>query len=897
MSNILEDIERKYFLNFCGYGISPVASVSVAMVLDYMLDIKSLREPFVINFPNKEGACVPITAGVMINLFFNDYVYQKNISAARNDLMPGRHIEVFDSVARIRRQSDKGLVVYFAQDAEYTLTPNTFPFISITGKTRLTKYVDFIKHKKNFLNRRNALSIIFEPAKADIIISPATFTSKLLLITGRGTLGKTKAAISGTRMFDETLSSILKEGQNLIIRQDLEDIKGQFEEQNSGKPERYCQMFKMAYERNKDSLGENEHIGLLINLIESGLMQTQEYLDTYYQFLEQLDENHPSDKIFRNLKEYHPGLKNALPEGLKAVLINDIYIYDRYRNTIDGLLHSGIPVICLCDTIFDSRDSIDFYRNWLESNRAARRFGWTRKKIVHISGLIKHRSNFIDSDFWNLMLNYAAQKISWEVAGDRGIENLYTELSRRVSATEGADRLRDSWWRFLVPAYYIIKNTPGSINTPSQLLSLFEISADNALSDETGNDFRTFTNMLRDYKQNLKPSPRNYTVFRQHIGQIGGYNYEIPGGATEKKHSSELHSGIKSVFFTGFPYREWIGRDLMRAVREFCIPDIYIALWPQEYRATHQYIRTRILAGFFPDHYSGGINFPESLLTADLKAFEDETDLWLTPEADFESLSADNKSDVIIPSELYFNVMHKSYIADPGTDEAYAMKCDIVYFDNQDLLYLPHSSGLLVTRQDSTRGIEKCYFNELRENDVVYQYRLSRSDLRDLARQNKTVSGAFSITEKWKSAVKTLYQSCDNNLFNLEIYCDEIKSLQGLSGNPSRQNLQRWLFDEDIISPEQDNLKVLMAAAGDTDSAAFIKETLAASQQIRGFTISIAAQIKRAIAGSLSKQTESTIAGTVTVYGKKITVETRKIIALEKSDILINYGDTRKIIK
>lgn len=897
MSTILEDIEKKYFLNFGGYRLSPISAVTVAMMLDYMQDKPGARQPFVINFPNKEGACTPLITGIIINLFFDDYIYHQQIAEFRKELVPGKRIKVFDSVAMIKRKSEKGLVVQFAKEAEYTLSPSSYPFISVSDKLRLTKYADFIDRKKKFFSERNALSIIFEPTQPDTIISLRTFTSKMLLITGRGSLGKTKAAISATRMFNETLSTILKEGENLIIRQDLEEFRGLFDEQNAGKLDRYIQMFRAAYERHKDSLQNNEHIEHLNDLIASALTDTQEYLDTYIQFLEQLDENHPSNKLFRNLTEYHPGLKIALPAGLKAVLINDIYVYDKYRHTINGLLQSGIPVICFCDTIFDSRDSIDFYRTWLDGNQDAWRFGWTREKVIYLNGILQKRTNFIDTDFWNLMLNNAVQKIVWKVSDDGGIENVYTTLSKKIAANDGSDRLRDAWWRYLVPAYYIVKNTPGTINTPEQLLTLFETAAEKSSFGNIEIEIRAFVDMLRNFKQNLKASAHGYSLFRQHIGHIGSYSYEIPDGITDRKNVSGLDPGIKSVFFTGFPYREWIGRELMRAVSEYCIPDISIALWPEEYIATRQYIRSRILAGFFPDHYPGGISFPESLLITDRQLFEEETDRWMTRPTEYNRLFVDHNADMLTPAELYFNVMHKRYITDPRTDETYAVKCNIVYFDNQDLLYLPHSSGLLVAKQHSAKDIEKCYFDELRENDVVYQYRLSRSNLRDLARKNKAVSGAFTIIEKWKNIIRALYTEYESNLSMLEVYCDNVKALHGLGGNPSRQNLQRWLFDEELISPEEDNLQVLMTASGEAHPAEFIKETLAAAQQIRGFTISTAAQIKRAIGSTMGRLTETSGSRQVIVYGKNIAVETRKIIALEKSDIMISYGDTRKIIK
>jgi hypothetical protein len=88
--DILQDIEKKLFLNFGGYNISPVSAVSVAMILDYMQATSGPRQPFVINFPNKDGACVPLTAGILINFFFNDYVYYQRTVGIRKELTPGK---------------------------------------------------------------------------------------------------------------------------------------------------------------------------------------------------------------------------------------------------------------------------------------------------------------------------------------------------------------------------------------------------------------------------------------------------------------------------------------------------------------------------------------------------------------------------------------------------------------------------------------------------------------------------------------------------------------------------------------------------------------------------------------------------------------------------------------
>lgn len=494
------------------------------------------------------------------------------------------------------------------------------------------------------------------------------------------------------------------------------------------------------------------------------------------------------------------------------------------------------------------------------------------------------------------MINSSIQRIYWERFDDAGIDRQMTVLSQKIASLEGFELLKDAWWRYLIPAFYICKNTPQHVQAPVELVALFETVMMNQDPDAgLKEQLEILVENLKKFRLNSKYQQEAFPVFSQQLGRIGSLNYELPVRASRTLITTTLSPLLKKICFSGYPYREWIQQDLMRAVKEYCIPEIRLLLWPDEYSLTRSYIRSRLMASYFPDNYKGSIRFPENLMVSDRKSFEDDIIARMLPEVSAAMQAPDNINPFL---EVNFNLQHRNYIVEAGTDEGYAERCDIIYFANQDFLYLPYGSRLLITREfgNHEMKVEKSDFAGLTEGTFIFQYRLTRADLRDLARQNAEISGAFQVLEQWKTILKGLYLSFSNDLNKLETHCRSFcTNLTG--GNPSRQNLQRWLFDDDLISPEKDNLNILMLAAGMTDTGLLVNSTMAAAGRITGFTISIASQVKNAIINELNKKSEPGESFELYIYGKKINVETREIIALEKADALINYNDTKKIIR
>jgi hypothetical protein len=67
------------------------------------------------------------------------------------------------------------------------------------------------------------------------------------------------------------------------------------------------------------------------------------------------------------LKEkFYPGLKLTLLKNLRAVIINDIFQFELYADTINNFINNGVPVFVISNRLVDFHNNPAFYTEFFD---------------------------------------------------------------------------------------------------------------------------------------------------------------------------------------------------------------------------------------------------------------------------------------------------------------------------------------------------------------------------------------------------------------------------------------------------------------------------------------------------------------------------------------------------
>ena len=211
-----------------------------------------------------------------------------------------------------------------------------------------------------------------------------------------------------------------------------------------------------------------------------------------------------------------------------------------------------------------------------------------------------------------------------------------------------------------------------------------------------------------------------------------------------------------------------------------------------------------------------------------------------------------------------------------------------------------NASKILSETEDSNGNfvIRELNFNELTLGLKIFKFRKDRSTYKEIASNNKIAKEAFAKLEFWKDTLENLYLSVDSDLGKLEALLIETKLKFGIKdGNPIRSNIQMWLFDDEKISPRISNLEIILRAAEVKE----IENTLIGLVEaykiiVNGFYQRINRIIKKNIMNQLVMKRVGDHKMTLMIEKSVIEVESRIIMSKERSDIEIDYQNTRKIL-
>jgi hypothetical protein len=911
--DFIQGIGKEYYSDIGEGKLSPLTKASLGLSLRY---IKSFcndekKQPLFLCFPSKMDVSVYLSCGILIDFFFHDYYNQSENRLDELDLRTGDKIRIFGELTTWHNGKIKVTQAFTNEfgrrERREFFVPLRKSYLSHINRNKseakqIVSIETFNRKVSELRKNKNAISKILSEEKEELGINKGLLESKVLLVTGRGNAGLLRKVLKSQQVYSETLAEIFSEGSNLLLSPDLENYKAIFDAATEQGVRDYQQLFKAVYQRfSGNEIIDQDLFGKLKGMVDRGQFQTEEFVQAYDRLINDVSEE---DKFaaFVNLKANYPGVLKSISK-LRAVVINDVTLYEGYKTTISGLLNRGIPVVIICDRNIDSSESAGFYLRLFNEADNAYRINWNRKKIRSLLPIAEQGVSYLDRTVWQTACKYAQQKIKFRTFSGGVAENIISTLPKAISALEGFERLKEYFWKYMFPVGFIIKNTPGRIRSVKSLVSEFN-SIYNEVSSQLNASLREqideAVDVFTNYTFNEKCVEGWWILYYQELGEINGFSYSIPFANVGCQTTKNLSEYTRSIVFTGFPYKEWSYHILTDAICRFFIPEIKLLLWRNESSVTYHYIRARVAASYFLDMIPGSWNFPTDLLLTDKKEIEAEIDELLEIGKDFRISAEKEYADFFGYDPA---ARHRRYLVNSqDIEEGYAVKCNVIHFEEEEYMYLPHRSTVLamVDSLSDKISLKKCDFGELAPKFTVFVYRLDTAKLRELARNNPKLFRAFINLETWKSSLKNLYDCVNRNLASLEILLNDVKTKKRLKGNPNRSNIRRWLFDDNLISPEDDNLEVLLYASGvlkQDDIDDIIQSTNEASRDITGFSISMSSRIQNYIIEYANRHSiEVRDRFTIKIEGVSVEIESRTITGLEKGEYLIDYSDTRKIL-
>ncbi len=400
---------------------------------------------------------------------------------------------------------------------------------------------------------------------------------------------------------------------------------------------------------------------------------------------------------------------------------------------------------------------------------------------------------------------------------------------------------------------------------------------------------------LKSAVSNTKIFSQGENIFSNILPVELGVETFIPS-ATVKLNIPDQNT--QKILFTGYPYDEFSGKYLINTVCEKFVPEIELLCWPIESELTFNYLRRRILAGYFTDHTEPSWNIPETLLLKNSEDFTNELNSFLFLDKhtlkDPKKYSIEQEQDILAIT----NFKYKGYNQSKDI-QTFLVKCDILNFNDGSFLFLPKNSRVLAQIETPSGKLKfkNALFSELEIGCKVFKYKKDRSGFRDLAKNNSLVRKALADLEIWKDSLLNIYVNSNKNLDVLTSMLSQIKIDKSLGGNPSRSNIQRWLFDDELIAPDTENIKIILYAAGNIDAEIVASNMEASRGIVSGYSISLSSVIKNNIMTTLKKRPDSFAKEfEMNIDSVSITVENRIITGLDARQIDIEYHNTRKII-
>ena len=896
MKEFLKRAKEEYYVSLGEFKFSPVMEASIALCLAYReLHLRNNQQfPFFLSFPDKSLASAWLSISLLVNFFLEDYVNQigtQEISTFER----GNKVEIFGSVAKIESITSEKLFLRFSDDVSYQLDNKFRGQLNRTNRSLINKYSQFRKNLSLSKLNRNPISQILEPDNS-VIINENYLSSQVLLITGRGNTKRLRSILKTSEIYGEPLNKIFIENKNLIIKKDLEAFKNVFDCKITDKEKLFKELL-LEFLKKSNSI-ELELVDELRNLLQTNNFLTALFKGKFEDLIDNYSDNFPE---LKGINDWYPGVREDIPENIKAVVINEIELIDLYKDTVTGFLNSNIPVFVISDRYVQKSNDLIFLNNFFNKNPSAYRINWNKKKISALSELSNEAVEYLDKKLWKNCLRYSNQNISINVAETSPLDKLLYESQKIIKTLAEFETMQQAYYKNLYPAAYLFKNSMYNTEAVKRLAEFFEIELEKNiiyLDRRIGDIFLEIVRFLKIATQNTKiiEDPKNtfsnllpVKLDREIFIPANSDRINIPGENTQK------------ISFLGYPYNEFSGKYLINAVCSDFVPEISVTCWPIESELTYNYLNRRILAGYFTDNLHEGSHFPKEFILKENKDFIDEVKAFLKWEKrknmeESEVEEATQEDDI----SAITNFKYSGFSNPINNENSYRVKCDILNFSDGSFLFLPKNSKILteIETDDGSLKLRNSPFSDLEIGSAIFKYKKDKKDFRELAKNNSVIKDAFSELELWKSLLFKMYSDNNYDIEEVENILLTAKRNNNLTGgNPLRYNVQRWLYDEELIAPDIENIAIILFASELNDIDRNLERIKSAKSKVEGYSISLSSKIKKNISKKIEKEFSTNVKEfELEVHNVQINVESRIIAGLEKSEIEIEYHNTRKIL-
>lgn len=918
MIELLNSLSEKYYLQLGDYQFSPLTQLTSGISLEYCNLLKEnqcLKQPFLFCLPEKKAGALWTSVSLLTNYYLEDYISvgDEGISVEKDD-----KVFIFGCVAQVERVQNGSIYLKFKDQGGLQLNDKLRNQLSLAPQHRaLNLFKKYKKARIESRKNRNPISKILYP-KDEVFINQRNLKSKILLVAGRGQVKKIHDFLETLEIYGEKLQKVFPEGENLIITPDLKRYNTDSNIWNETSEKKFIQLLDKAQE--KDSFQEaKDSIRELIEMYQIHGKITKEFGQLFTDMIDDYIEIIPQIKI---LDDNYPSPTEDLHDEIRAVVINDVSQLIDYPNTVKYFLGKSIPIIVFSDRNVINVQDTGFYKNLFQDNEEFFRLNWNKKKLSTIKELDSEVSEdidlykyidgtfyyndpvsgneipwtedvFIDQELWNQAMRYENQVINIESYQGCQLDTLAPKLVKQVRELEEFEILQKSFYRNLFPALYALKNSQSSNESVKRLINAFrsdfELVADH-LPTEVSQDFLKAIAEAEVFNKNSKELESEVEFFSIGIPTDLDEDFTIPLDSEEINLPDEYS---ESIVFTGYPYDEFRSNYLINSVNKYFIPEIELKCWPNEASLTYNYLRRRIEGGYFHDFLPEGIDLDQELRIESEEDIESEIDRFL--HCSNKTADADQAEEDIA---LIHQFKYKGFLSSQDSSTTWKVNCDVLNFENGDFMFLRKGSTILCLSEDA-QGKMKVYKKSADQfilGDVVFRYIKDRTAYLEISKRDPEVGKSYKELDTWKNALQDLYSRHGHSTKNLESFLTKQRLEHQLKGNPVHTNLERWLFDEEVISPDEDNLRLILSVA----EVPNIEERLAvldkAYKIATAHRISLSTRIKKEISRKLSRKVEMNGDFEINVDGETIEVETRTIASVDRNGIEVDYHNTRKIL-
>lgn len=914
MIDLLNRYSNKYYLQLGDYKFSPILKLTAGFSLEYcksIIDGTCSEEPFIFCFPEKKAAALWTSISILTNFYLEDYV---NIGDEGVPLKTGNKVFIFGCVAEIERINRGSVSLKFKDKAIIELDDRLKPQLSIAPSNRaLNLFKRYDRAKKEARYSRNPISKILYP-NGEVLINQRNLKSKILLVAGRGQVKKFHNFLETVEIYGEKLGKVFPEGENLIIAADLKRFK---RTSNSNDEADFIRLLKRAGEAPKfEEIFESlQH---LLDLYSERGEISDSFDELFNELISEAIDELPELKI---LKEKYPGVSAMLKNDFRTVVLNDVQQLSEYPDTIESFLQANIPVIVFADRKVISIEDISTFNDLFNQRPNAYRLNWNKKKISSLvsdteesngaksierrDGVYNSKDQdslnealltedfYIDQALWNQALRYEAQSIHISTYPGGNLDLDFPRLLKCVKSLDEFEILQKSFYNNFYPAIFALKNSSSSSRTISELIARFKsdlMNVGNFIPSDISEKFIKAIEISEAFTENNKNIEYDQNIFSISVPLDFDKSFTIPDNIGFTNIPSIQ---TQSILFTGYPFKEYSGNYLINSVCDFFVPEIEIRCWPIEASLTYNYLKRRIEGGYFLDNLPAIIKADNTFLLKTALDIQTEIDSYLIIDQAFEESNEVEKSLQTIEQFKY-----KGYQLPPEKSANWKVNCDVLNFDDGSFMFLKKGSSILCLSEDLKGGVKvmKKSSDEFFPGDIVFRYVKDRGALVEISKRDPLIKQSYEKLEFWRSTLHELYESNSRDAKTLEDFLRKKKTTANLGGNPAHYNIDRWLFDDELISPDYDNLKLIFTAAEVANVEDRLAELTKAYKIATAHRISLSTRIKKQIAKKISKIQHLSEDFQINLDGENINVETRTIATVEKFGVIVDYFNTRKIL-